>query len=328
MGNNRQKVITGLDIKNQLNIKMREMLSELPPEERRKVQSEIKKNHEIYQSPERRKFEETKKRNIIEANRLPLFAFFVDLYFNGQTFINNFLRKTSFEQFMKYDRGCSVSNGIDSPKESIHKLIDIEYIKKLILFDKIMRLSAPLEKDTIFYRGCVSLDYDGVNGLVYMTNDYSLAKACNRGTILTIVVPAGTRVLDAHEAMREVFDNPVFLIPPCDYEVIEACEKPKDDEPNNPNEKIKHIKLRVKPLDLLEEFLNVMHNPPLEYECVRRYQNEKNNNELKAFEIWGSNSGTFQSKKFEDAVAYLEEYLKSRKQKASAAAHKKLKTHQ
>ncbi len=53
---------------------------------------------------------------------------------------------------------------------------------------------------------------------------------------------------------------------------IKEKEVVKGREPNNLTDKTKKIEIKVKTLDLLEEFANIMKNPPEEYEVVHLSQ--------------------------------------------------------
>ena len=90
------------------------------------------------------------------------------------------------------------------------------------------------------------------------------------------------------------------MLPPCSYEIISEKEVKKGREPNNLTGKTKKIEIKVKPLDLLEEFLNVMKNPPEEYEFVHLNQEPYS---------------------YEEALMMLEEKLNERKTNKLSKKH-------
>ncbi len=65
-----------------------------------------------------------------------------------------------------------------------------------------------------------------------------------------------------------------FLLPPCEYEIISSREIKPGNEPNNHTGKTRLLEITVKPLNLLEEFLKVMENPPEEYLQIRYMQDK------------------------------------------------------
>ena len=48
--------------------------------------------------------------------------------------------------------------------------------KTLDKFAEVLELSEPLEYDTVFYRGCSTIERNGVNGVVSVTSDFKIAE--------------------------------------------------------------------------------------------------------------------------------------------------------
>ncbi len=260
----------------------KQLREEMTPEE--KLQEEKEKQDKKF------------RRNEIERRKPRLYKFLAGYKQNSGILINNFFRKRNFKMYCEdkfHDFSFDFSGGIlpnvfddfgFSMKTAhyLHSLdeagiayykIDKDYIDYLINFAIVMDLSDPLEEDTVFYRGCCSLDRNGVNGLVSVSSDYKIAEQFSRGTILKIHVPKGTKIINVNAVrpkdQRKKDLEQEYLIPPCDYEIINSEVKDKGDELNNYSNKTLHIELKVNPHDLLEEFLDVMHTPPEEFAKYR-----------------------------------------------------------
>lgn len=157
-----------------------------------------------------------------------------------------------------------------------------DYIRHLISFAEVLDLAEPLEYDTVFYRGCSTIERNGVNGIVSVTSDFKIAEQFSRGTILTMHVPKGTQNLNVnairpYQQRNKDFEQE-FLLPPCTYEIVRDKEIKSGKEPNNPTGRTRCLQINVSPLNLLEEFLNVMENPSKEFlplqDLYRNYFNE------------------------------------------------------
>ena len=193
---------------------------------------------------------ESKEWQIIERNRrLGLLK--------EDKFILNFTEKPGFS-INNFFRGRYNFSRTERPQSNMlmYKSIDPCFIKSLINLSIIMGLSEPLSEDTIFYRGCIDVEKNGVNGLVTITSDYKIAEKYSEGTILAITVPKGTRLLKIADAVpydsrTEEMDKE-FLLPPCKAVITNESENVKN--------------LIVTPLDLLEQFYKAMCNIPPEYE--------------------------------------------------------------
>ncbi len=174
--------------------------------------------------------------------------------------------------------------------------INPAFMRCIINLSEAFDFAPPLEEDTILYRGCTTLERNGVAGIVSTTTDFKIAEQFSRGTILTIHVPAGTRCINIKsirpkDQRKKDYENEV-LLPPCSYEIINEKEVAKGREPNNLTGKTKKLEIKVKSLDLLEEFYDTMKNPPTEYEFVHLNQ-----------ELYS----------YEEALMMIEEKLQERK---------------
>ena len=285
MGNN-NKTISGRDIKSQLALFKRELISSQTPEERACYEAEIQ---------DKKRREEIKRENLVCLCRL-LAAYKQ----NSGIYINNFFRGRDFKTYLEDKWDIFDEDACPFPDLATYNVfgdeayswqmvgalrkceesglayypINKSFVTYLTSFYEYLNASEPLEKDTVFYRGCTNLERNGVNGIVSVTSNYRVAEQFSRGTILTITVPAGTRLIDISEVRRRVgckskkdFENE-YLLPPCDYEITSIREGKKGREPNNFTGSTKFIELTVKPLDLLDEFLEAMESPPQEYDKI------------------------------------------------------------
>lgn len=269
----------------------------------RQIQSDIEKN----MSPEEkarlekekeleRKKQKARQIQIQELNkrRKMLYDFLAGYKQNSGIFVNNFFRRRDYETYcmdkfhgFDFDISGILPNVFDSfgfSMQMVHELKELEKIKQaywpidagfvqhLINFAEVMDILDPLQEDKILYRGCSTLDRNGVNGIVSTTTNYAIAEQFSRGTILTIHAPKGTKYINTKrirpKEQRKKDKENELLLPPCKYTIIREEIRPKAKEPNNYTGQTKHIELAVEPLDLLEEFLKVMENPPREYNPV------------------------------------------------------------
>lgn len=185
--------------------------------------------------------------------------------------------------------------GLEERRLAYHPITP-NFMRYIINLAEAFDYAPALEEETILYRGCTTLERNGVTGIVSTTTDPKIAEQFSRGTILTIHVPEGTRCINIKtirpkEQRKKDYENEI-LLPPCSYEIISEKEVKKGREPNNHTGQTKKIEIKVKPLDLLEEFLNVMKNPPEEYEVVHLNQEPYS---------------------YEEALMMLEEKVKERK---------------
>jgi hypothetical protein len=245
-----------------------------------------------------------------ENNQEKLDALYSELYLflsgythNSGIFINNFFRKRIFELYtadkfgdFDFDASGVMPNFYDNLEfskdmvENIEKLkknriayypITVDYIKALKALYDGLYYAPRMECDTVLYRGCSTIERNGMSGIVSVTTDYSIAKQFSRGTLLKINVPEGTKCLDVKSIIKKEqqkgnIKNEI-LLPPCDYEIISKRVVEKVNEPNNRLDTTTVLEIKViKQLDLLEEFLKVMEDPVQKYkEDVLRFQNDE-----------------------------------------------------
>lgn len=249
---------------------------------------------EIEQEKKQQKRKEYERREFYK--RVPaLYEFLAWYKQNSGILINNFFRKRDFKTYLIDKFHCFDFDvtGIFPPNYFDNLLLSMSMVKYLegleerkiayypinqVFMRSIINLAEafdfapPLEEDTILYRGCTTLERNGVAGIVSTTTDFKIAEQFSRGTILTIHVPSGTRCINIKsirpkEQRKKDYENEI-LLPPCSYEIINEKEVLKGREPNNLTGKTKKIEIKVKSLDLLEEFYDIMLNPPEEYEFV------------------------------------------------------------
>ena len=244
---------------------------------------------------------ERKRKREFEKRKKDLYDFLTGYKQNSGIFINNFFRKRDFKTYcmdkfheFDFDINGLIPNLFDDPlmwlnmtryldqleenKFAYHP-ISREYIDILISVSEVFDLLPRLEEDTIVYRGCSTLERNGVNGIVSTTPNRVIAEQFSRGTILKIHVPKGTKYIDIRsirpkkQQRRDLEEE--YILPPCDYTIISSKVVKKGREPNNHTGTTNIIELEVKPLDLLEEFLKVMEDPPEEYIQLLKIQGEQ-----------------------------------------------------
>ena len=265
----------------------------------RDVLSEAKEEIERNLSEEEKKELQLKKAQAEERNKKlqeikPLvYRFLAGYKQNSGIFVNNFFRGRDFKLYEEdkfYDFDIDLYPGsvlpnvfddfefslqmvrylheLDQHKEAYHP-INPNFIRALTGLALALDYSPRIEKPTILYRGCSTIERNGVNGIVSTTRSYEIARQFSRGTILKIHVPEGTKALDVvkirprKQRKHDLEDE--LLLPPCEYTVISEKKIKNNREPNNHFYMTNIIEIEVKPLDLLEEFLKAMNNPPKEY---------------------------------------------------------------
>lgn len=293
------------DWRKDLNAIKAEMRNQMSPEEKEREKKEIRQKEY-----ERKEFQK----------RIPaLYEFLAGYKHNSGILINNFFRKRDFktyceDKFYSFDfdvTGIFPPNLFDNPELTMNMVqflkgleerklayhpITPNFMRYIINLAEAFDYAPALEEETILYRGCTNLERNGVTGIVSTTTDPKIAEQFSRGTILTIYVPKGTRCINIKairpkEQRKKDYENEI-LLPPCSYEIISEEDVKKGMEPNNRTENTKKIEIKVKPLDLLEEFHSVMKNPPEEYEIVHLNQEPYS---------------------YEEALMMLEEKLEERK---------------
>lgn len=233
-----------------------------------------------------------------------LYAFLAGYKQNSGIFINNFFRRRSFklyeeDKFHSFDFDISgiIPNIFDNPAfsmEMVHYLgkleesqiayfpIDVGFIRELKVFSDALNCAPRIEYPTTLYRGCSTIERNGVNGIVSATTSYEIAKQFSRGTLLKIHIPEGTKCLNVKSIrpkdQRGKDKENEILLPPCNYEIVSKKVVEKHAEPNNRHNNTTILEINVMPLDLLTEFLKVMENPVQEYIDKVMYA-QKNNYE-------------------------------------------------
>lgn len=265
------------DWKAKLNAVKADMIANMPDDE--KV---------AYQKEQKDKSINRKKLNMLKPE---LYEFLSGYKHNSGIFINNFFRKRGFKLYeedkfhgFEFDISGIIPNIFDNPAFSLQMVsylgkleengiaffpINVSFIRKLKTFSDALDYAPRIEFPTTLYRGCSTIERNGVNGIVSTTTDFAIAKQFSRGTLLKIHVPVGTKCLNVKsirpkEQKKKDKENEV-LLPPCNYKIISKKVIKKQHEPNNMSATTTVLEISVEPLDLLTEFLKVMEDPIQEY---------------------------------------------------------------
>ncbi len=252
------------------------------------IENMSEKEKTAYQREQQDKAIRRKKLNQLKPE---LYEFLSGYKHNSGIFINNFFRRRNFKLYeedkfhgFEFDVSGIIPNIFDNPAFSLQMVrylgtleengiaffpINVSTIKKLKVFSDALDYAPRIEFPTTLYRGCSTIDRNGVNGIVSTTTNIEVAKQFSRGTILIIHVPAGTKCLDVKsirpkEQQKKDKENEI-LLPPCKYEIISKKVVKKQHEPNNMSNTTTILEINVEPLDLLSEFLKVMESPVQEY---------------------------------------------------------------
>lgn len=274
---NSKKATSTQDWKSKLNSIKSDMIESMPKEERK-----------AYQKEQQRIAINRKK---LDALKPDLYAFLAGYKQNSGIFVNNFFRKRNFKLYEEdkfhsfdFDINGIIPNIFDNPVFSMYMVnylgelekngiayfpIDVGFIRKLKSFSDALDYAPRIEFPTTLYRGCSTIERNGVNGIVSTTTNYEIAKQFSRGTLLEIHIPKGAKCLDVKSIreksqQRKDKENEI-LLPPCEYEIISERTIKKCHEPNNPSNTTIVLEINAKPLNLLTEFLKVMENPVQEY---------------------------------------------------------------
>lgn len=273
------------DWRSQLGQIKKQMQDEMPAEEKKRLEA----------------IQREKQRRSAEFNRMKslMYRFLAGYKQNSGIFVNNFLRNRDYEtycsdKFEAFDFDvCGVMpNLFDDPilawemvsylrkLEEMHCAyypINIDFIRVLIGFYEGLMLAPRTEMETILYRGCSTIERNGVDGIVSTSSCYEIAEQFSRGTILTIHVPEGVPYIDVRsirpkEQRKKDRENEIIL-PPCDYRIIsDVNSKRGAHEPNNYTGSTRHLEISVQPRDLLDDFLKMMENVPEEYKQIAEMQ--------------------------------------------------------
>lgn len=174
------------------------------------------KEKKAYQLKQQQSAINRKRLNELEPE---IYSFLAGYKQNSGIFVNNFFRKRSFalyeeDKFHSFDFDVSgiLPNVFDDFAFSMNMVgylrkleelevayfpIDVGFIRKLKVFSDAMDYAPRIETPTILYRGCSTIERNGVNDIVSTTTKYDIAKQFSRGTLLKIYVPEGTKCLDA-----------------------------------------------------------------------------------------------------------------------------------
>lgn len=265
------------DWKSQLVSIKKDMIESMPEQEKKAYQRE---QHNMVINQQK-----------LNAIKPELYAFLAGYKHNSGIFINNFFRKRGFklyeeDKFHSFDFDISgiIPNIFDDPAFSMYMVnylgklekfgiayfpINVGFIRKLKVFSDALDYASRIECSTTLYRGCSTIERNGVNGIVSTTTSYEVAKQFSRGTLLEIHVPEGTKCLNVkairQKNQRRKDKENEILLPPCNYEIVSKKVVAKHHEPNNMHNNTTILEISVKPLDLLTEFLKVMENPIQEY---------------------------------------------------------------
>ena len=252
------------------------------------IENMSEKEKAAYQREQKDKAIRRKKLNQLKPE---LYEFLSGYKHNSGIFINNFFRRRTFKLYeedkfhgFEFDVSGIIPNIFDNSVFSLQMVrylgtleengiaffpINVSTIKKLKVFSDALDYAPRIEFPTTLYRGCSTIDRNGVNGIVSTTTNIEVAKQFSRGTILIIHVPAGTKCLDVKsirpkEQQKKDKENEI-LLPPCKYEIISEKVVKKQHEPNNMSNTTTILEINVESLDLLTEFLKVMESPVQEY---------------------------------------------------------------
>ena len=252
------------------------------------IENMSEKEKDAYHREQQDKAIRRKKLNQLKPE---LYEFLSGYKHNSGIFINNFFRRRTFKLYeedkfhgFEFDVSGIIPNIFDNSVFSLQMVrylgtleengvaffpINVSTIKKLKVFSDALDYAPRIEFPTTLYRGCSTIDRNGVNGIVSTTTNIEVAKQFSRGTILIIHVPAGTKCLDVKsirpkEQQKKDKENEI-LLPPCKYEIISKKVVKKQHEPNNMSGTTTILEINVEPLDLLTEFLKVMESPVQEY---------------------------------------------------------------
>ncbi len=240
---------------------------------------------------DRKKRKNDRKRAYLNVQK-DLYEFLAGYKHNSGIFINNFFRNRDYETYCQdkfhiFDFDVSGIFPVNLFDDISFSISIVRYLRKLeemqiayhpITPSFILHLNAvseafdfldPLEEDTILYRGCTTIERNGVYGIVSTTTNKDIAEQFSRGTMLTIHAPKGTKCINVKkirpkEQRKKDYENEI-LLPPCDYKILNVRESKKGREPNNHTGVTKHMEIEITQLDLLSEFLKRMQNPPEEY---------------------------------------------------------------
>lgn len=197
------------DWKSQLASVKTDMVNSMSKGEQRKLKQE-EYNNRLRSNARRKEYLKSQKY---------LYEFLAGYKHNSGIFVNNFFRNRDYktycqDKFGNFDFDVSGIFPVNCFDDFAFSMNMVHYLGKLeeshiayhpITCSFIERLNGvanafdflePLEEDTILYRGCSTIERNGVNGIVSTTKDKKIAEQFSRGTILTIHAPKGTKCID------------------------------------------------------------------------------------------------------------------------------------
>lgn len=223
-----------------------------------------------------------------------VYAFMAGYKQNSGIYVNNLLRGRNFKEYVEaiFDAftmdffGTAMPNDFGDLERSfavIHELDELSRQKiayyqfddfmaqQIIALDSLWRALPKTAEPVTVYRGCNSIEKNGLNGIVSTTTDIRIARQFSRGTVICAHLPAGFPFIDIN-SLRQYHikgkdkENEV-IIPPCAYRITSKKFVEKRNEPNNiySNKTLLIDATVTGPLDLLEETLKILKSPPEEY---------------------------------------------------------------
>ena len=207
--------------------------------------------------------------------------------------LNNFIRNATFGDYIKYDS----DQGPDSTEEPsffsgnlYNQILQIQALQEISgaknkqipylpmtpdRMRQIICLSEAfdvhrLENDSVFYRGCNSLEIDGMNALVSATTSKDVARQHCRGTLITFKCKRGTPFLvpnDIFDNFPELkHENEVLLLPGKETKnITKRRVKKLPAEKNNRSDFTTLLEIEYEPTSLLELLHEKMINIPQGY---------------------------------------------------------------
>ena len=199
--------------------------------------------------------------------------------------VNGLLRRQSKAQCAsgRFKNGIAF-NGSSELLQSLYEKMNGEktyakitktYIRSLVDYAQIFRVQKGLDAPMVVYRGCNSLEEDGMNGLVFTSESEKFANLMDRGTVLKIHLPKGTKVIKT-QAIDSKFGNEV-IVPPSDYEII-SDEIIDTNNPDNKSGKTRYVELVAKPREFLRDVSFALENMPEDY--FKDYPTPKNHKDF------------------------------------------------
>ena len=189
--------------------------------------------------------------------------------------INNLVRHHSIEDIAKHSLKTDINKVVYDGQVQNYHPVNKHYIKTVVDFAMHFNLMPALSQPGIVWRGCHSLEEEGLDGLVSTTTDYGMVKRFDRGTILKIHLPAGITVFNTKCYLSYCSDDESeVILPPCNYKVHrESIIDSAIDE--NKSGKSRLVEISVTPKNFLRNFALALQNPPEDYFAEHKYFHDK-----------------------------------------------------